>query len=143
MTEPRLSPPAPVIERPTVGAVLKAQRKTIMVALIFVVASFWVLGPLGKWGVAALTATGIVLALVNHLYSELWLGRLISTGEEPTRGEIARAAIGRLVVLSVVAVGIAVMFWPDGIALLLGLAIFRLIALVMTWIPLLKELKQA
>jgi hypothetical protein len=45
-------------------------------------------------------------------------------------------------VLSIVAVGIAVAFWPSGIALLLGLAIFRLIALVMTSIPLLKELKK-
>ncbi len=46
-------------------------------------------------------------------------------------------------VLAVVAVGVAVVFWPSGIALLLGLAIFRLIALVMTAIPLLKELKNA
>ena len=38
----------------------------------------------------------------------------------------------RLLVLTVVAVGLAVAFWPDGIGLLLGLAIFRLIALVMT-----------
>jgi hypothetical protein len=35
-----------------------------------------------------------------------------------------------------------VWFWPDGIGLLLGLAVFRLIALVMTGLPLLKELKQ-
>jgi hypothetical protein len=34
-----------------------------------------------------------------------------------------------------------VAFWPSGIGLLLGLAVFRLIALVMTTIPLLKELK--
>ncbi|MCW2775246.1 MAG: hypothetical protein JWN91_3572, partial [Nocardioides sp.] len=47
----------------------------------------------------------------------------------------------RLAVLTVVAVGFAVIFWPDGIGLLLGLAIFRLIALVMTTLPLLKELK--
>ena len=38
----------------------------------------------------------------------------------------------RLIVLTVVAIGIAVAFWPDGIGLLLGLAIFRLIALMMT-----------
>jgi hypothetical protein len=49
----------------------------------------------------------------------------------------------RLLVLTVVAVGIAVMFWPDGIGLLLGLALFRLIALVMTGLPLLKELKNS
>ena len=42
---------------------------------------------------------------------------------------------------SVVALGAAVAFWPAGIGLLLGLAIFRLISLVMTAIPLLKELK--
>jgi len=41
----------------------------------------------------------------------------------------------------VVAIGCAVAFWPSGIGLLLGLAVFRLIALVMTTIPLLKELK--
>ena len=36
----------------------------------------------------------------------------------------------------------AVLVWPDGVGLLLGLAIFRLIALVMTGIPLLRELKK-
>ena len=40
-----------------------------------------------------------------------------------------------------VAVGIAVLFWPDE-WLLLGLALFRLIASAMTGIPLLKELKK-
>jgi hypothetical protein len=47
----------------------------------------------------------------------------------------------RLTVLTAVAVAIAVAFWPDGIGLLLGLAIFRLIALMMTSLVLLKELK--
>ena len=34
------------------------------------------------------------------------------------------------------------LLWPDGVGLLLGLAIFRLIALMMTSITLLKELKE-
>ncbi len=51
------------------------------------------------------------------------------------------ATLVRLLVLTVVAVGIAVMFWPDGVGLLLGLAVFRLIALMMTSLTLLKELK--
>jgi hypothetical protein len=55
---------------------------------------------------------------------------------------MARATFTRLLVLTVIAVGIAVAFWPDGIGLLLGLAIFRLLALVMTTLPLLKELKK-
>ena len=50
--------------------------------------------------------------------------------------------MARLTVLTAVAVVIAVFFWPDGIGLLLGLALFRLVALVMTGVPLLKELKK-
>jgi hypothetical protein len=60
---------------------------------------------------------------------------LIQTRQQRRRWLIA-ASIG-LVFLA----GAAVAFWPAGIGLLLGLAIFRLISLVMTAIPLLKELK--
>jgi hypothetical protein len=148
MTEPQIhdlaADPALVLPaRPTLPAVLRAQRKVIAVGAVLMVACFWVMGPLGEWLTGALTALGIALAIANHLASELWLGRLISSGEEPTRGSIAASAFTRLLVLSVVAVGVAVLYWPNGVGLLLGLAIFRLIALVMTGIPLLKELKRA
>jgi hypothetical protein len=123
--------------------VVRAQRKVIGVGLTLMVACFWFIGQVGEWRTAALTATGILLALLNHLASEHWLGKLISSGEQPTRGSIAGAAFTRLAVLSVVAVGVAVVFWPNGVGLLLGLALFRLIALVMTSLPLLKELKKA
>ena len=74
-------------------------------------------------------------ACANHLATEYWLLRIITSGEQPTRGELIRATIVRLTVLTVVAIGVAVLLWPDGIGLLLGLAIFRLIALVMTSVP--------
>jgi hypothetical protein len=153
MTEPQTHDPA-ILEatsarcpeppaRPTLTTVVRDQRKVVLVGVVLVMACFWVLGPLGEWRTAALTASGILLALANHLASERWLGRLISSGEEPTRGSIAASAFTRLAVLSVVAVAAAAVFWPNGVGLLLGLAIFRLIALVMTGIPLLKELKRA
>ena len=138
--------PAPIpisLPRPTLAGVVRAQRKVIGVGIVVMVACFWVMGPLGEWLSAALTAFGVLLALANHLASELWLGRLISAGGEPTRGSIAASAFTRLALLSVVAVGVAVAFWPSGVGLLLGLAIFRLIALVMTGIPLLRELRRA
>ena len=123
------------------GRVLRDQRKTITVALVLVVASYWILGQLDRWTLAGCIACGVGLGLVNHLATELWLLKTIRSGQEVTRGKLAASTFVRLLVLTVVAVGIAVAFWPDGIGLLLGLAIFRLIALVMTTIPLLKELK--
>jgi hypothetical protein len=122
--------------------VVRDQRKTIAVAVILSVAAYWILGQLGEWRLAGCIAGGVALGLANHLTTEYWLLKVIASGEEPTRNKLAVSTLVRLLVLSVVAVGIAVWFWPDGIGLLFGLAIFRLIALVMTTVPLLKELKQ-
>jgi hypothetical protein len=138
--EAPVSPLAPG-EKPSWGRVLRDQRKVILVAAVLVVADYWILIQLDEWTLAGCIAGGIVLGLLNHLYTEHWLLKLLVSGEQPTRKRLAMATISRLAVLSVVAVGCAVAFWPSGIGLLLGLAVFRLIALVMTTIPLLKELK--
>jgi uncharacterized membrane protein YhhN len=98
-------------------------------------------GQYDEWTLAFCIAGGVLLGLLNHLVTEYWLLRVITSGAQPTRGQMTRTTIVRLAVLAVVAIGIAVAFWPSGIGLLLGLAIFRLIALVMTALPLLKELK--
>lgn len=127
--------------KPSVLRVLRDQRKTIGVAAALMVAGLW-FGQYGNWTLAFCIAGGVLLGLANHLYTEYWLLKIICSGEEPTRNQMIVSTIVRLLVLTVVAVGIAVMFWPDGIALLLGLAVFRLIALVMTGLPLLKELKK-
>ena len=143
MTEKTTSTEVPggATGRPSVGRVLRDQRKTILVAGSLAVAAFWIAGQLGEWRLAACIAGGVALGLANHLATEHWLLRIITSGEQPTRNQMIRATIVRLLVLTVVAVGVAVLLWPDGIGLLIGLAVFRLIALVMTWVPLLKELK--
>jgi hypothetical protein len=127
--------------KPSIWRVLKDQRKIDLVALGLMVASFWLVGQLGEWRLAACIAGGVLLGLVNHLATEYWLLKTISSGDQPTRNQMIASTIVRLTLLTAVAIGVAVIFWPDGIGLLLGLAIFRLIALVMTTIPLLKELK--
>jgi hypothetical protein len=135
-----VSPLAPG-EKASFVRVLRDQRKVLAVAAVLVVADFWVLIQLSEWTLAGCIAGGILLGLANHLYTEYWLLKLLVSGEQPTRKSLTMSTIARLAVLSVVAVGCAVAFWPSGIGLLLGLAVFRLIALVMTTIPLLKELK--
>jgi hypothetical protein len=147
MAEPEITPgtstpPDLPTEGPaTVRRVIRDQRKTIVVAVVLAVAAYWVLGQLDEWTLAGCIAGGVGLGLLNHLATEWWLLRIITSGEQPTRNKLAMSTLLRLVVLSVVAIGIAAKFWPEGIGLFFGLAIFRLIALVMTTVPLLKELK--
>lgn len=143
MTSPMSTSDAAVpMGEPSIFRVLRDQRKTILVATVLVVATYWVAGQLGEWRLAACIAGGILLGLLNHLYTEYWLLRIICSGAEPSRNQMVVSTIFRLLMLTAVAVSIAVVFWPDGIGLLLGLALFRLIALVMTGLPLLKELKK-
>jgi hypothetical protein len=139
-SDPHTSP-LPQGSKASYGRVLRDQRKVILVAVVLVVADFWILAQLGKWTLAGCIAGGIALGLANHLATEYWLLKLLVSGERPTKKNLAMSTVTRLAVLSVVAIGCAVAFWPSGIGLLLGLALFRLIALVMTTIPLLKELK--
>jgi hypothetical protein len=128
-------------ERASLGRVLRDQKKIVLVALTLAVAAFWVCGQLDRWTLAGCIAGGVALGLANHLATELWLLRIITSGAQPTRNQMIASTLARLSVLTVVAVGFAIAFWPDGIGLLLGLAIFRLIALMMTSLVLLKELK--
>jgi hypothetical protein len=128
--------------RATFGRVLLDQKKTIAVAALLVVATYWIAGQFGEWELAGCIAGGVLLGLLNHLMTERWLLGIITSGAQPTRSQMISSTLMRLGALTVVAVGAAVLFWPNGIGLLLGLAIFRLIALVMTGLPLLKELKQ-
>ncbi len=146
MTDQVTTPMTPTDVEPgdhaSVLKVLRDQRKTTIVALALAVAAFWIGGQLGEWRLAACVAGGIGLGLINHLATEFWLLKIITSGEQPSRKQMIASTMARLIVLTAVAIGIAVMFWPDGIGLLLGLALFRLIALLMTGIPLLKELKK-
>jgi hypothetical protein len=141
MTDSTIATPAATPEKASAVRVLRDQKKSIGVAFVLAVASFWIAGQLGEWRLAAAISVGVALGLANHLFTEYWLLRIISSGAQPTRSSMMRSTLVRLLVVTVVAVSVAVVWWPDGIGLLLGLAIFRLIALVMTTIPLLKELK--
>jgi hypothetical protein len=130
-------------EKLSLAKVLRDQRRVFVVALLLAIGSFWIFGALGDWDVAAFLAVGILLGLANHVATEYSLLKMISSGQELTRAEIAGSALFRLLVVSGVAAAVAVIFWSTGIIALIGLALFRLITLVMTGIPLLKELSKA
>lgn len=127
-------------QRASIGRVIRDQRKIELIALGLMIFGIW-FGQSGDWRLSICIAAGVLIGLLNHLATEYWLLRVITSGGEPTRGQMTRSTVIRLAIIAVVAIGAAALMWPDGIGLLLGLAIFRLIALVMTTLPLLKELR--
>ena len=108
-SDPRTSPLPPGVKA-SYGRVLHDQRKVVMVAAVLIVADYWILIQLDEWTLAGCIAGGIALGLVNHLATEFWLLRLLVSGEQPTKKNLAMSTITRLAVLSVVAIGCAVAF---------------------------------
>ena len=68
-------------------------------------ATYWIAGQFGEWELAGCIAGGVLLGLANHLMTEHWLLRIITSGAEPTRGQMVASTLMRLGVLTVVAVG--------------------------------------
>lgn len=119
------------------------QKRAALLALGMAAAGLWVTVPMGRWQLGVFLAVGVVLGFVNHVLTELSLRRVVDSGEMVTRAQFATSALVRLMAVSVAAVAVTALFWPTGAGALFGLALFRLIALILTGIPLLSELKKA
>ena len=72
--------PAPAAEKASLWRVLRDQTKTILVAVVMVVATYWIAGQFGEWELAGCIAGGVLLGLANHLMTEHWLLRIITSG---------------------------------------------------------------
>src|SRR5215211_5541256 len=68
--------------------VLSDQRKTLAVAMALAVVMYWIAVLQDAWVLAACTAGGIALGMVNHLSTEYWLLRIITSGRQPTRNNM-------------------------------------------------------
>lgn len=119
-----------------------SQKRAALLALGLIGAGLWITIPLGRWPLGVFFAVGAVLGLVNHAATEVALRRTVESDQPVSRTQFATSAFFRLLGVSLIAVALTVAFWPDGAATLFGLALFRLIALVLTGLPLLRELKK-
>jgi hypothetical protein len=122
--------------------VLRRQKRPLLLALALAVGSFWIAAPLGYWQIGLFLSIGFLLGLVHHVLTELALLKSVGAEASFTRSEFATSAFVRLLAVSAVALALAVIFWSDGVTTLFGLAIFRLLTIVLTGLPLLRELRK-
>ena len=136
--------PAPTPAPPaTFGGALRSQRRALLLAAGLVVASIWISIPLGEWQGGLFLAAGILLGALNQILTDFALQKAISSGDEVTRQAYASSSLLRLALVSVLAFALAWAFWPYGAAVFFGLALFHLIALVLTGIPLMREVRKS
>lgn len=130
------------VEPASIGRAVANQRRALILAAILIGGSFWV--TFGNWTQGALVAAGVTLGYVNHVLTEYAIQKAIAADDPVTRNAYARSSLLRLAVISLVAFALAGVFWDQGgVGVLFGLAIFHLIALTLTAIPLLREVRNS
>lgn len=135
---------APLPHSPSLGRAVINQRRAAILAAVLIAGAFWVTVPSGDWIKGALFAGGVVLGLANHVLTEYAIQKAVASADPVTRNAYARSSLIRLGIISVAAFALAASFWDrGGVAVLFGLAIFHLIALALTAIPLLREVRNS
>lgn len=115
-------------------------RLSLAVAVPVGVLVALLLGLLGHPLAGAYLFVGYALGVLNALLVRRSVSRCLQNGRRPN---FVGGALGRMGALSLVAIGIALLVGPDGVAAMLGLALFQVLSIVSALIPLIRELRRA
>lgn len=116
-------------------------RRAALIAAGLGVASFVVLAPMGYPLVAAFFCGGLGLGLLNTRLVQRSAARFAATGD-PSKRRFAVAVLARLALITVLAVGLALVLQPEGLGVFAGLAALQLLMIFMASVPLVKELRR-
>ncbi|MGH3096576.1 MAG: ATP synthase subunit I [Streptosporangiales bacterium] len=95
----------------------------------------------GYGAVGLFAAVGVLFGVVNALITEVTMIRIVDREGEPSRRQFGFSSLGRLAIISAAALILVIVFWPNGIGTFFGLAIFQPVVIVLTGLPLLKQLR--
>ena len=115
------------------------RRTTIMAGVVTAIVVV-VLVALGYGLYGLFLAVGVALGTLN-----LWLAvRSVANfaSARPSKVRFSGSVLGRLAVITVIALALAWLVRPAGIAVIGGLALFQFLAIVSSMLPLIKEIRQ-
>lgn len=123
---------------PTVPLSLK---KPLIMASAFAVLGLVASGLLGHIWMGACGVLGLALGLLNIKLVQRAVAK-VTAEDHPSKQKLAVSSAGRLALVTVVALGFGIFFKPDGLGVFVGLAVFQVILVINTSVPVLKGLRQ-
>jgi hypothetical protein len=109
---------------------------SVVLTLIAVAAA----GALHRPMVGAFFGVGLLLGLLNALGVQRSVAA-ITAEEHPLKKKMAVNSATRLLFITVVGLAVAFKFRPDGLGVLFGLALFQVVLVVSTALPVVKKLR--
>lgn len=133
-----MATPAPSPLMPSVPLSLK--RPLVFVVVIGVLA-MGVTVYIGRPLLGALIVLGMLLGLLNIKLVQRAVAR-VTAEDHPSKQRMAYSSASRLLIITAIALVIAFLLRPDGIGVFVGLAIFQVILVLNTTVPVVKGLRQ-
>jgi hypothetical protein len=130
---------APMLTVP--GATREAFRLSLIIAVVIGVLALVAGYFAGQAPVAAFGCFGLALGAANSLMVQRSVLRQ-SAADLPSKAALVRGVGARLAIVTAVAVALALFFFPNGLGVFLGLALFQVINTIVGSVPALKELRK-
>lgn len=129
----------PVLTVP--GHTRQAFRNTLLVCVALGLLALALGALYGFAGFAAFGCVGLVLGAANSLLVQRTILRQAAS-DLPSKAALVRGVGARLALVTALSVGLGLLFFPSGLGVFLGLAMFQVINTIAGSIPALKELRK-
>lgn len=130
----------PDLNAPVMTAV--SMRRLAVIAAVLGVAMIAALVPFGFLGLALFGCVGIGLGLLNTALIKRTAGRYAASNDPHRKRRSAGNVLGRLAIITLLALGFAMLLRPDGLGVFLGLALFQFVMIFVVMVPMIKELRR-
>ncbi|WP_309224064.1 MULTISPECIES: ATP synthase subunit I [unclassified Mycobacteroides] len=136
MTAPQASPDAPLV---LPALAFRPLRLTVLCGVLGALALL-ASALLGNWQLGAFFVTGLGLGLVNALLVRQ-SAEVITAQDNPSKQKMAINSAARLMIITVLALVIAYLFRPAGLGVLFGVALFQVLLVLTTAVPVWKGIR--
>jgi hypothetical protein len=114
--------------------------RLLAISLVFTVVAVAAAGALGHPMVGAFFGVGLLLGLLNALGVQRSVAA-ITADAHPLKKKMAMNSASRLLIITVIGLAVAYVFRPAGLGVVFGLALFQVLLVVSTALPVWKKLR--
>lgn len=116
-------------------------RTSVVVACVLGVVALVVSVPLGYVMAAVFGCIGLALGMLNSRLVQLSVVRFAKQESAHPKRQFIGSVVGRLALVTLIALTLALLFRPEGIGVIVGLAVFQLLMIIVAALPMIKELR--
>ncbi|MBA3417392.1 MAG: ATP synthase subunit I [Geodermatophilaceae bacterium] len=116
-------------------------RRAVVVACILGAVALVASVPLGYVTAALFGCIGLALGMLNSRLVQLSVVRFAKQESSRPKRQFVGSVVGRLALITLLALSLALLFRPDGLGVIVGLAVFQLLMIIVASIPMIKELR--